>query len=152
MAGRRGTEAFPLQVPSLPISPLLLLFSLQSSFSMWLPSSLLPIWPFHRQVHANTHTVHKCIVLSVSHTNPHVLALPWGVVLRYVSVLNYLPWSQGVDHSSIACERKTAFLPLLVALNACLHSAYIDRIKSCACVCVPVCRWVNEHAHMCLGS
>lgn len=44
------------------------LFSLLSSFFIWLRSSLLPIWPFNKQVHADTHSVHTCIVLSVTHT------------------------------------------------------------------------------------
>lgn len=68
VAGRRGTEAFPLQVPSLPISPLLLI-SLLLSFFIWLCSPFSPIWPLHRQVHTHTHDVHTCIVTSVKHTH-----------------------------------------------------------------------------------
>lgn len=68
VAGRRSTEAFLLQVPSLPISPLLLI-SLLSSFFIWLCSSFLPIWPLHRQVRADTHNEHTRIVTSVKRTH-----------------------------------------------------------------------------------
>lgn len=80
VAGRRGTEAFPLQVPSLPISPLLLLFLL--FYHAILFGSVLLFFPsgtFHRHIILYTN-----VLCSQSHT----LALALGAVLRYVSVSN----------------------------------------------------------------
>lgn len=81
-----------------PLSPFPL--SLLSSFFIWLSSSLLPIWPIHRQVHKHTymHCVHIHCTLCLTHTCTSCTAKVC------VCVLNHLPWSQGADHSSVASK------------------------------------------------
>lgn len=91
------------------------------------------------QTRACTHTYFISILLCLTYThNPS-----WGAVLRYASLLNHLPRSQGVDHS----RRKQYFFFLLVSLNAFLHCAYIDgmdgKSNTCAWVCTSVCLCVG---------
>lgn len=54
-----------------PLSPFPLFFSFlrYHPFFIWLYSSFLPIWPLHRQAHADAHDVHTCIVISVERTH-----------------------------------------------------------------------------------